>query len=268
MGRRGVLQLAALALLTWVASSVMAAALADGMIFTPPVPSYDAALPGLVRLPTATGDTIAARWVGTPGARVAHLYAHGNGEDIGHGRYMADAYADLGASVLTIDYPGYGLSTGRPSEEGAYATIDAAYAWLREEAGFAPEAIVAHGRSLGAAVAVDLAARERVGGLVIESGFVSAYRVLTRIPVLPFDQFTSLAKLSSVDAPVLVIHGGLDAVIAPWHGRRLYDAVPEDRRSALWVDQAGHNDLADVGGEAYWRTLADFFRAVGAGVGR
>lgn len=262
MGRSGALRLGRLAALTWIATAAMAAALADGLIFLPPAPSYDASLPGLVRFETAIGDTIAARWVETPGARVAHLFAHGNAEDVGHGRHMSDTYAELGASVLAIDYPGYGLSTGRPSEEGAYAAIDAAYGWLREEAGFAPEAIVVHGRSLGAAVAVDLAARDPVGGLVIESGFVSAYRVMTRVPLLPFDQFTSLAKLPSVSAPVLVIHGGLDAVIAPWHGRRLHDAVPEGRRTALWVDQAGHNDLAMVAGEAYWRTLGDFFRAV------
>jgi hypothetical protein len=266
--RFGAFRFAAFAFLTWFASTAMAAALADGLIFLPPAPSYDASLPGLLRLPTAEGDTIAARWVETPGARVAHLFAHGNAEDVGHGRYVGDAYADLGASVLAIEYPGYGLSTGRASETGAYAAIDAAYTWLREEAGFAPEAIVAHGRSLGAAVAVDLASREAVGGLVIESGFVSAYRVMTRVPLLPFDQFTSLAKLPSVDAPVLVIHGGLDAVIALWHGRRLHDAVPEHRRAALWVERAGHNDLADVAGEAYWRTLADFFWAVGEGVGR
>ena len=68
-----------------------------------------------------------------------------------------------------------------------------------------------------------------------------------------------------VDAPVLVIHGGRDEVIAPWHGRRLYEAVPDDRRTALWVEGAGHNDLERVAGAAYWEALRDFGRRVAAG---
>lgn len=258
---------AAPALLTWAGAVAVAAAFADALIFLPPPPSYGEDLPGFVRLQAGDGASIAARWVETPGAQVVVLFAHGNAEDIGHGRWTADGIADLGASVLAFDYPGYGLSTGRPSEEGAYAAIDAAYAWLVDEAGFAPERIVVHGRSLGAAVAVDLASRDPVGGLIIESGFVSAYRVMTRLPLLPFDPFSSLRKLRSVEAPVLVIHGGLDAVIAPWHGRRLYEAVPEDRRTALWVERAGHNDLADVAGAAYWEALRDFGRKVAAAAG-
>ena len=105
---------------------------------------------------------------------------------------------------------------------------------------------------------VDLASREVVGGLVVESSFVSAYRVVTRVPLVPVDQFTSLRKLSSVGSPVLVIHGDCDDLIAPWHGRRLYEAVPEDRRFSLWVERAGHNDLEAVAGERYWTALADF----------
>ena len=109
---------------------------------------------------------------------------------------------------------------------------------------------------------VDLASREAVGGLIIESSFVSAYRVVTRLQIVPVDQFTSLKKLSTVVAPILVIHGDRDALIAPWHGRRLYDAVPEDRRFSLWVEGAGHNDLTAVAGERYWTALASFVTVV------
>ena len=109
---------------------------------------------------------------------------------------------------------------------------------------------------------VDLASRVPVGGLVIESSFVSVYRVVTRAPLLPIDQFKSLAKLADVDAPVLVMHGQRDEVIAPWHGRRLFEALPEHRRSSLWVDEAGHNDLAAVAGQSYWDALSTFAASV------
>ena len=231
---------------------------ADRLIFLPPGSSYGEGLEGLVRLESRTGDTIAARWVETPGAELAVLFAHGNAEDVGHGVHHADASAGLGVSVLAFDYPGYGLSSGRPSEEGAYAAADAAYRFLVEQKGLTPHAVVAHGRSLGGAVAVDLASREEVGGLVIESSFVSAYRVMANLPIMPLDQFTSLEKLPRVDAPVLVVHGERDEVIAPWHGRRLFEALPDDRRYALWVERAGHNDLAPTAGADYWAALADF----------
>lgn len=256
-------RLAGLALLGYAGAAALGVGFADRLIFVPPAPSYGADLDGLHRVESSTGDTIAARFVETPGAEVTVLFAHGNAEDLGHGVFHAGRYAGLDVSVVTFDYPGYGLSTGRPSEEGAYAAADAVYRHLVSERGVSPETIVAHGRSLGGAVIVDLASRERVGGVVIESSFVSAYRVMTSVPLVPFDQFSNLAKLPAVEAPVLVIHGERDAVIAPWHGRRLFEAVPEGRRFSLWVERAGHNDLAAVAGDDYWRALEDFRAVVG-----
>ena len=234
------------------------AGLADRLIFFPPTSSYGDDLEGLIWLESAAGDRIAARYVESVGADVTVLFAHGNAEDVGDGAFHADRYASLGVSVLAFDYPGYGLSSGRPSEAGAYAAADAAYRYLSDHVDVAPSAIIAHGRSLGGGVMVDLASRQTVGGLVVESSFVSAYRVVTRVPLVPVDQFKSLRKLSSVGSPVLVIHGDCDDLIAPWHGRRLYEAVPADRRFSLWVERAGHNDLEAVAGETYWTALAEF----------
>lgn len=256
----------------WVRSALLAATVcastlfgalvfADRLIFFPPTPSYGQELGGLVRLPTARGDTVAARYVDVPGARATLLFAHGNAEDIGQAVPFHDRLAALGLSVLAVDYPGYGLSPGRPTEAGSYAAIDAAYAWLVER-GTSPESIVVHGRSLGGGMATELASKEEVGGLILESTFVSAYRVMTRARLLPFDQFDNLSKLPDVAAPVLVIHGGRDAVVAPWHGRHLYDALPEEQRTLLWVERAGHNDLAYVAGDDYWNAIDAFVSQV------
>ncbi len=241
---------------------LLAAALADRMIFIPPPSSYDAMTEGLVRLPTARGDTVAAVHLPAPGADLTVLFAHGNAEDLGEGLPYLEVYRSLGVSVMAFDYPGYGLSSGTPSEKGAYAAADAAYVYLTTEAGVAPERIIVHGRSLGGGVLVDVAARSMVGGLIIESSFVSAYRVMTGVPILPVDQFRNLKKLPKVDAPVLVIHGTADEVIAPWHGRRLAEAVPESRLQTLWVEGAGHNDLVWVAGDSYWIALRTYLDSV------
>jgi fermentation-respiration switch protein FrsA (DUF1100 family) len=234
----------------------------DRLIFFPPSSSYDEHAPGLLRLQSEARDEIAAFHHETPGAGITVLFAHGNAEDLGHGTGHAERYAQLGVSVLSFEYPGYGLSSGKPTEPGTYAAADAAYRYLREQVGLESGAIIAHGRSLGGGVMVDLASRLPVGGLIIESSFVSVYRVVTRAPLLPVDQFKSLAKLSDVAAPALVIHGQRDEVIAPWHGRRLFRALPESRRSSLWVERAGHNDLAQVAGQSYWDALAAFTASV------
>ena len=234
----------------------------DRLIFFPPSSSYDEHAPGLLRLQSEARDEIAAFHHETPGAGITVLFAHGNAEDLGHGTGHAERYAQLGVSVLSFEYPGYGLSSRKPTEPGTYAAADAAYRYLREQVGLESGAIIAHGRSLGGGVMVDLASRLPVGGLIIESSFVSVYRVVTRAPLLPVDQFKSLAKLSDVAAPALVIHGQRDEVIAPWHGRRLFQALPESRRSSLWVERAGHNDLAQVAGQSYWDALAAFTASV------
>ena len=241
---------------------------ADRMIFLPPPPSYGEG-PDVRLLSADDGTRVAILHLPLEGAALTVLFAHGNAEDIGDLAPFAARIRELGVSVLAFDYPGYGLSTGRPSEDGSYRAASTAHDYLVDSVGVAPEAIVAHGRSLGGAVMADLAARAPVGGLVLESTFVSAYRVMTRVPLLPFDQFTTLRSLSRVTAPVLVVHGDRDEVIPVWHGRRLFRAVPDDRRRALWVPGAGHNDLALVAGEAYWTALSSFLeRVAGSETGR
>ena len=119
-----------------------------------------------------------------------------------------------------------------------------------------PERIILHGQSLGGAVAADLAARRPVDGLILESTFVSAVRVVTVVP-MPFDPFNTLGKLKSISCPILVIHGRADRIIKFWHGEKLYDNANEPKQF-LWVDNAGHNDLSMVAGEQYEQKLKNF----------
>lgn len=121
----------------------------------------------------------------------------------------------------------------------------------------APDKIITFGHSLGGSAAVDIAFRHRVAGLVMESSFISAFRVLTRIPLLPFDKFRNVPKIQKVHCPVLVVHGKADSVISFYHGQRLYDAANEPKRS-FWVQGAGHNDLPMIGGSAYYDELRRF----------
>jgi fermentation-respiration switch protein FrsA (DUF1100 family) len=91
----------------------------------------------------------------------------------------------------------------------------------------------------------------------MESAFTSAFRVLTRIEILPFDKFPNIAKIKKVRCPVLLIHGREDDIVNFYHGQVLFAAANEPKRS-YWVEQAGHNDLALVAGRRYFEELRNF----------
>src|SRR5262249_38153314 len=116
-----------------------------------------------VELEGPGGVALHAWWSAPPGWKPADgavLYCHGNAGNLSHRGAALQAWrSETGLAVLIFDYPGYGKSGGRPTEAGLYAAADAAYAWLTDEAKVRGEDVVLYGGSLGAAVAVDLAAR-------------------------------------------------------------------------------------------------------------
>jgi fermentation-respiration switch protein FrsA (DUF1100 family) len=228
----------------------------ERMMFQPPPAGYDRSAE-IIELRAADGVRIAAVWLPNPDAEFALLYSHGNAEDLGGIMPVLRALRDLGVAILAYDYRGYGMSEGRPSADGALLDQDAAFAHLTGTLGFRPGRIIAWGRSIGGGPATALAAREPLAGLVLESSFTSAFRVVTRWPLLPRDRFRNLALLRAVRCPVLVIHGRRDAIVPFHHGRTLYRAAPEPKRH-FWVDGAGHNDVWQVAGESYARAVRDF----------
>lgn len=244
------------ALLVYAAFAAFAYFASDRMIFLPPSASYTAGRLPIVMVPTDDGASIATLYLPNPRASLTLLYAHGNAEDLGQLAPWLEEYRRAGFAVLAFDYRGYGASTGGPpSASGATRDMEAVHRHAVRTLGIAPSRIVLYGRSVGSGPATELAARLPVlGGLVIESGFVSAFRVLTHITLLPFDRFHNLRHIREVRSPVLVIHGQEDEVI-PWsHGRRLFHSANEPKL-ALWVDGAHHNDVLLVGGERYWEAL-------------
>lgn len=162
-----------------------------------------------------------------------------------------------GYAVFAVEYPGYGLNKGTPTETGIYATTKIALKYAQETLGVSPKSIIAYGRSLGGGPAVALAAQESIGGLISESAFTIAFRVVTRVRLLPFDKFDNLGKISTVKCPVLVIHGEDGRIVPLAHGKSLYEAIP-NRKQKLWVKFAGHNDLLDWAGPSYWESLSEF----------
>lgn len=244
----------------YLALFVYALLFTEKTIFQPPSATYkdDAQI---LKLPSADGTPVSAIYLPGPHARYTLIYSHGNGEDLGQLLPEIKSLQAMGYSVLAYDYHGYGTTPGTPTEANAYADEEAAYNYLIKTRGVPANHILAIGHSLGAAMAIDLASRHLLGGLVVSSAFVSADRIVTTIPLLPCDKFQNLAKIGQVHCPVFILHGDLDGTVPVWHGRALFAAAHEPKR-ALWVPAAGHNNVCQVLGPRYEQELKDFITMI------
>lgn len=229
---------------------------ADQKIFLPQPSSYQDTKE-ILKLTTPDQIQISAVYLPNPASTYTIVYTHGNAEDLGDIQPVLQQLQNIGFSVFAYDYRGYGTSQGTPSERHAYRDIDTVYDYLTQQLRVPTQRIIAYGRSVGAGSAVDLAARKPLAGLIMESAFTTAFRVVVPIPILPFDKFRNIDKIKKVNCPVLVMHGRLDEVIPFQHGQKLFAAANEPKRY-LWVDEAGHNDFMWVAGEQYRKTLQEF----------
>lgn len=197
----------------------------------------------------------------TTGAPAIVLF-HGNGENLATLQRAGtlEALAALGAAVLAVDYPGYGRSTGRPSEPALYESGEAAASWLAARHPQRPLVVI--GWSLGAAVGVQLAAeRPGIAGLVALSPWCSlpevarAHYPAWMVRLLLRERYDSLATAPRVLVSTLIVHGEEDWIVPPSQGERLAAAFPDGAR---WVPVpgAGHNDL--LGRPAVWQAIREF----------
>ena len=190
------------------------------------------------------------------------LLLHGNAGNISHRLHFYRAWLELGVNVFTFDYRGYGLSDGRPSEDGTYRDAQAAVALLRQK-GFAPANIIALGKSLGGGVASELMLREPLGGLILQSTFTSIPDIGAELfPWLPVRwlhriKYDTASRLPRIKAPVLVAHSRTDDLIGFHHAERNFKAANAPK---MFLEIPGdHVSVIEDGRAEYLRGLGKFF---------
>jgi fermentation-respiration switch protein FrsA (DUF1100 family) len=204
-----------------------------------------------------------AEWTG---AGPVVLYLHGNSGNLSQRGMSVLCWQEmLGAAVLIVDYPGYGRSSGWPSEAGCYATADAGYEWLVETRKVPAEQIIVYGGSLGGAVAVELATRRPHRALVLVATFTSVRDLGRKLyPMLPMglvhDRFNSLSRIGRCRRPVFIAHGTDDRMIPFSHGERLFAAANEPKR---FFPLVGH-DHHDLLGKDFYAELRAFLNSAAA----
>jgi len=220
-----------------------------------------------VWLETDDGERLHGWWIPEDPSSPTALIFHGNAGNISHRMETLLIWHRLGWNVLIFDYRGYGLSSGRPSEAGTYRDATAAWAHLTEDRQLNPAEIVLFGRSLGGAVAAELATRVRPAGLILESTFTSIpdlgkdlYRWLP-VRLLARIRYPTSERVAGLDLPVMVVHSRDDEIIPFHHGERLYQAAKSPRRTLLELS-GGHNEGFILAGDAYVEGLADFLETL------
>jgi fermentation-respiration switch protein FrsA (DUF1100 family) len=235
--------------------------LSDSVLYQPPRPTLFHDTEKTIKIPIKNDISISAVYLPHPQAEYTILFSHGNAEDLGYLLPYLQLYRQHGFSVFAYDYQGYGTSLGVPSEKNTYQDIMAAYQYLTKTLNVAPDKIILLGRSLGAGPSLYLAKREPVKALILESAFVSAYRVKTIWPIYPFDKYPNLQLAKETKVPTLIIHGTHDSIIPLWHGQKLFAALP-GKKAAFWVDNADHNNVLEVAQNAYWQKISDFINSL------
>jgi uncharacterized protein len=231
----------------------------------PPSPDYE-----LIPLQTADGTRIIAEFggaLGRDGKRASEtlhaptvIFFYGNGACAATMAVEFWRFRQMGANIIMPDFPGYGMSGGKPSEKAFYAAADAVYDYVNQRPGIDRDRIVAVGWSMGGAVAIDLANRRKVAALETISAFTSLPAVAhTVTPWLPVkwilrSRFDNLAKIPNITCPVFIAHGTQDRIVPPAMAGQLAAATRE-KVTPFMVEGAGHNDIFDTGGSALWEAI-------------
>jgi uncharacterized protein len=212
-----------------------------------------------LRLTTSDGVALRGWWIRAGGRRIVLLF-HGNAGNVSHRLERAKLFAErLGTDLFLVDWRGYGLSAGKPSESGLYRDGLAIYDAARER-GFSPEQIVLLGESLGCPVALEVALQRPVSRVALETPFLSVPALARRhYPFVPSflvrSRFDAESRVRRVTAPKLIVAAERDEIAPPSHARRLYEVAAEPKELYV-VPGAGHNDAYSTGGGPYlllWR---------------
>jgi fermentation-respiration switch protein FrsA (DUF1100 family) len=221
------------------------------------------------RIEASDGVRLHGWFVPAGNPRGTLLFFHGNAGNVSHRLDSIRLYHDLRLSVLILDYRGYGRSEGSPTEPGTRRDARAAWDYLVEQRNISPASIILFGRSLGAAVAAELARERQPGALILESAFTSvpdvAQEAYWYLPArwLSRFEYKTVDYVRQVSAPVLTIHSEDDEIIPYHHGQSVFEAANEPKR--FLTLRGGHN-TGFILSEAEYRQGIDAFLSEVAGL--
>jgi len=205
-----------------------------------------------------------------PGAKYTVLVSHGNGGNIASKLGIVEALAKLDVSVFTYDYCGYGKTTGLPNLNNVCQSAYCAYDYLTRTKGVESKHLILYGESLGGAISAELARLLPVGGLIIQSGFISLREIaVEKMPILriypsfmfPKPSLDTRRSLAKLQVPVLIVHGFNDPVVPYHHAEKLFEQSRPPKR-LVKLTCAGHSDMLSSQPMEFLRQLETFISEI------
>lgn len=203
------------------------------------------------------------------------IISHGNAENVESVYTWAENSLSKFTNVNIIMYEYTGYSEGSKntcSEQFVYNDIEAVYTYLINEEKVPPNRIIAFGRSVGSGPSCYLAEKFPIGGLILNCGFMSAYRVLFKFRfTLPGDMFPNIDRMKNIVCPVCVVHSIKDEIVPFYHGKEMYKAA-RNKFEPLFIDGTTHNNIDKVDNtvfehmEKFFKFVDQQYKEVGSGM--
>ncbi len=187
------------------------------------------------------------------------IFAHGSAEVIDDWFDRVEPITRAGIAVLLVEYPGYGRSKGRPSQESLTDAFVRGYDYLLSRPGVHPWKIFGYGRSLGGGVICALAQKRPLAGLALESTFTSLADMAKERYLPGFavkDRFDNEATLQEYEGPVFIFHGTRDNTVPYHHALKLKKAAPQ---AILMNQRCEHGDCRRT-----WPSVVPFIKKAAA----
>ena len=241
----------------------------DKILFQPPT-ELDLSVPGLTYLITKSQRRIYCKFYDN-NAPFTLLFSHGNAETLFGAKLWFETcfFPKIPEiNVLIYEYTGYTRTNpdylydhSLPSESSIYEDVNAAYEYLTNELEIDKKQIILFGRSLGTGPSIDLASREDVAGVILQSAFLSVYRVAMNFRMdICGDRFLNHKKIKNIKCPILLIHGVDDEIVPFEHSVQLHESC-RVKYPPIWVRGGGHNDLRSFG-KCFYKLIKKFIESL------
>ena len=176
------------------------------------------------------------------------IYFHGNTGNITRFAKYASNFTKNNYEVWMPDYPGYGKTTGKLTEENIYAQAKEVYKLAHSK--FSADSILVYGKSLGCGVASYIAAKENCAGLILETPFYSIPDLFSHYaPIYPTKRMSHFKfpvgeYLKDVKEPILIFHGTSDKLI-PYNSAEKLRKVLKPADAFITIPEGTHHNLND-----------------------
>lgn len=218
-----------------------------------------------IHIRTAHGNEIVARTIIKDESYMYLLISYGNAEDIDTVYNWAEESLSkyVNVNIVMYEYTGYGTNNEsyQCSEQYVYDDVDAVYNYVTEEMKIDPSRIIIYGRSVGSGPSCYIAEKHNVGGLIINCGFMSVFRILFKFRfTIPGDKFPNIDRIKNINCPVCIFHSIKDEIIPFYHAKEMYRAA-KIKFEPLFIDGTTHNNIDRLSDDVF-RHMNKFFKFV------